>query len=337
MNKKLAFILSLVLLASILVALPVYAAEKSAGGNVTAEQYEKMVRETLDTMTMAYEQKELRKFMKLVSADFVGDDFLMYRAVRRDFRFFDNIDLSLNIDSFAVNRKGEAQVAVKYNRFVIANTDGRSYKDSGLTQMTFHIEDGQAKLYDMKFPIIFGLSEGMQIASGIVRTTETSQVLTLDRRGSVNVLPFRDAVRATNSVSVTSGTFSLISNGAIYDNFTFATRTKTSAASFIGDIANGGAALVFNGTEYQELSPGMFDFTTSVPTGGYTTAPTFVMLLTAVGSPPTIISIAGKVYALHLTSGKYALIEITSVSGPTGGYTTVTFRYKYQPSGSNTF
>lgn len=338
MNKKLAFILSLVLTASMLIVLPAGAAEKPAPQpTVTAQQYEQMVRESLGAMAAAYEQRDLRQFMKLVSPDFVGDDFLMYRAVRRDFRYFDNIDLQLNIDGFAVNRKGDAQVAVKYNRSVISNKDGRVYTDRGLTQLTFRVENGQAKLYDMKFPLIFGLSEGLQVASGIVRTAETSNVLVMDRRGNVRVLPFRDAVSATNSNSVSSGTVTLTSNGSSSEGFDFSTLTKTHSLSLIPSGNVGvfylGELAFQNAYVYYGLPPNSFDTTSAAPDPAsvtYNGPPNVVPLFGAITPAP------GAVYALQLSTGKFALVEIRSYS-VTGLSATVVIRYKYQPSGSRSF
>ena len=60
---------------------------------------------------------------------------------------------------------------------------------------------------------------------------------------------------------------------------------------------------------------------TQAPESGYTT-------------PQPLQLTAGHAYAFQLTSGKYAIIVVKSVGGSP---VTMTFDYKYQPSGSRTF
>ncbi len=144
MGKKIIVLLALVLLANLLPLTGRAADAPALPQGPSARQHERMVGDTLAALADAYVHEDLRSFMSLVSPDFAGDDFMLYRAVRRDFRFFDNIDLRLDIDGFAIDRNGLAQVTVRYNRSVIANKDGRSYKDSGLSQLAFHMHDGRA-------------------------------------------------------------------------------------------------------------------------------------------------------------------------------------------------
>lgn len=332
MSKKLVFILSLILLASMLFVLPASAAQVSTPQqDLSPYHYEQMVRDTLTALATAYEQKDLRAFMNLVSPDFAGDDFLLYRAVRRDFRFFDNIDLRLDVDGFAIDRKGRAQVTVKYNRSVIANKDSRSYKDSGLTQMTYQSDAGQIKLYDMKFPLIFGLSEGLQVASGVVRTTETSNVLVVDRRGNVNVVPFREALEAANNNSVVRGITSLRADATGMDNWSFADNRKSRSMTLQGDFAIESFLMFKAGTKWLKL-PASTDFAslTQVPNPATTTYNTTTI---TPGSP-----VIGDVYALQLASGKFAVIEIRDYqASAVGGSWTAVVRYQYQPSGSRNF
>lgn len=314
-----------------LFALPAGAAGAAAlQTDISPARYEEMVKDTLAAMERAYEQEQLRKFMDLVSPDFSGDDFLIYRAVRRDFRFFDDIKLYLYLDSFSVDAKGRAQAAVKYNRSVIANKDSRSYKDSGLTQMTFVIEDGKAKLYDMKFPMIFGLSEGLQLTTGIVRTAETSRVMVVDRRGNVYVLPFREAMDIANGTSVLRGMMYLSSTAGAIQGVSLADNAKVTGGTLQGDFGwdTSGYLILKPGTRYLALPDWSFDSTNQAPDpamGIYSSGP--------MGAP----ALPGWTFALQLAgSNKFAIIEIQSVSTDMVT-TTGVIRYKYQPSGSRFF
>lgn len=332
MAKKKLWLVSCLLLVNLLLGLPAAAAEELAPQpNISRFFYEQMVKDTLAMMKTAYEQKQLRPFMKFVSQDFTGDDFLLYRAVRRDFRFFDDIKLYLYVDSFSIDTKGRAQVAVKYNRNVIANKDSRSHRDSGLTQMTFIIEDGQAKLYDMKFPMIFGLSEGVQITTGIVRTAETGNVIAMDRRGNVSVKSFKDALDIANGTSVRRGMVHLSSSAGSIQSFSLEDNMKVTGASLQGDFGWGptgpGYIDVQPGTRYIVLPDWSFDSTNEAPD------PAMVMYNTGpIGSP----AYPGQTLALELSGGgKFAIIEVQSVTGTTDVNGTI--RFKYQPSGSRFF
>ena len=292
--------------------------------NLTSAQYQQMVKDTLAELAANYQQEDLRGFMKLVSSAFVGDDYLLYRAVRRDFRFFDDIVLRVDIDGFAVDPKGRAQVTVKYNRAVIANKDSRPYRDSGLTQLTFTLEDGRAKLYDMKFPMIFGLSEGLQVASGVVRSAETAMVIVIDRRGNVYLLPFQDAVAAADGNSVVRGIVTLQTDGAGMDCFSFADNRKIRSITLQGDFAVGPNLMFKHGTKWLRLITG-FDSVNRAPDPA-----------TYLAEPSTSVA-AGEVYALRLANGKFAVMEIRAFYQPGGDAWTTIVRYKYQPSGSRSF
>lgn len=322
--------LRILLTALLIIGLLVLPAGANAAEGITTIQYEALVRESLNSLGQAYEQKDLRAFMNLVSPNFVADDFLMYRAVRRDFRYFDSIRLRLYVDNIAVDSKGRAQVALRYIRNVIAAKDSMTYRDSGLTQVTLHIVDGRAKLLDMKFPLIFGLSEGLQVASGVVRTAETERVIVVDRRGNVSEKPFREALDAANGNSVVTGTKTLV------------TQTKTQSWSFVDSAVQEGSGIIFDGdvaffdvflyfasnVKHKKLSTTFAD-TTQAPETGYSSA-------------SSEMPVIGDVYALQITESgalKYAVFEILDYSFTAGTPHTIrgTIKYKYQPTGSRSF
>ena len=94
--------------------------------------------EKLVALTTAYQQERLNDFMKLVSPDFAGDDFMLNRALRRDFQAFDNINLRLSVNTITVDPKGRAQVLLNYTRSVISLRDGKTYTDRGTTSQVAH-------------------------------------------------------------------------------------------------------------------------------------------------------------------------------------------------------
>ena len=94
--------------------------------------------EKLVALTTAYQQERLNDFMKLVSPDFAGDDFMLNRALRRDFQAFDNINMRLSVNTITVAPKGRAQVLQNYTRSVISLRDGKTYTDRGTTSQVAH-------------------------------------------------------------------------------------------------------------------------------------------------------------------------------------------------------
>ncbi len=299
--------------------------------------YQQLVRNALSDVAAAYQQKSLRDFMQNVSPDFLGDDYLLDRALRRDFLNFDYISLRFNVNSIQTDARGRAQVYVRYNRTVRAQKDGVTYSDHGVTQFTFHLKDGKVKLYDVKYPVIFGVSEASMLATGEVRTAENVNILAVSRRGEVSVLPYNDARNLSDQSAVKRGTgirlqfsnaplivqgWSFADNRRTYPNayhtvegdFTFTTQWINLAPGTSFRLL--GAADVADVTEVPDPSIHPYDTSDDLP------------------APPDVLPTGvGNVYALKLSSGKYAVIKIVSYTH----LSEFVFDYKYQPSGSRRF
>ncbi len=168
---------------------------QDSGTPIDRRVLEERAGQSLDVLVDSYRQKNHSAFMTCVAPDFRGDSSVIDQAVRRDFLLLDDIDLRYSVVSVSV---GEDRVGmtVSYQRRVIAAKDGKSYKDSGLTQLLFVSYDGQLRLFSMRYPLLFGLSDARSlVAGGIVASPENAEVLTIDRQGAAAVVPFRQALQ----------------------------------------------------------------------------------------------------------------------------------------------
>ena len=154
---------------------------------VTDQKMGDTVKEALDAMIQAYKDEDARKFMSYVSEDFAGDDTILDRAIRKDFTFFDNIELTYSLSSIA-SGTGKVYVTIFYNRFLTSTKDGNNYKDTGTTEFVFKITESGPKVFSMKNPLIFGLSEAEDVATGSI-TVGNTQVINLNPNGTVTVGP----------------------------------------------------------------------------------------------------------------------------------------------------
>lgn len=307
--------------------------------------YQQQVRETLAALVANYQQENLSGFMRTVSPNFLGDDFLLDRALRKDFRNFDNINLRLAINSINTDARGRAQVYVHFNRSVTAQKDGRMYSDHGIAQFTFHLHNGKVKLYDMKYPILFGVSEASLLATGEVRSAENANLLTVNRRGEVSVLPYNEAKAVSEQSGVKRGTnirliFSsdMAAPGSLRSQgWSFADNRRTEVSSY-HDI-DGDFVLRIQwldlrpGTSYRQLSATDVSEVSEVPDP---LAYPYISNNELPPSPDLLDAVIGKVFALKLSTGKYAVIKIVDYTFMHGAVE-MYFDYKYQPSGSRSF
>lgn len=229
---------------------------------------------------------------------------------------------------------------------VISTKTGKSYTDRGTTEFVFKIGDKGPKVYSMKFPLIFGLSDAGNVATGVVRTVSQDKVLVVDDKGNVDTKPLDEAVKIMKEESISevqSGTFTLetkeISQGILRFmhcfGFVFEDNIRTDGIppAYGGTYDNYDVYLEINllflnsGVSAVDLGIKNINDIKEVPATGYTSQPIPVQ-----GN-------IGRAYALKLANGKYAIIEIVSFtlisSSPL--HTKATFRYKYQPDGSRKF
>ncbi len=186
---------------------------------VSDEDPWKEVKKALDEMFLAYKTEKIKKFMAYVSNDFLGDSVMLERAVRDDFNALSNIRMRYVINNISAGSKGRIFVSIKYNRMVFVNKTGASSTDSGNTEMGFENKEGKLQLYSMKRPLIFGLSDPDNIATGTVVGGTTGLVIT--NTGEV----------ATNNTTI-NVTVSNPSRTTQTANYTFATNAIQFAAGF---------------------------------------------------------------------------------------------------------
>ncbi len=152
------------------------------------------VREALQKLVDAYCQENPSAFMALVSDDFAGDAVLLDRAIRKDFTAFDQIDLRFNISSVASGAKGRIYVSLLYNRFMLSARSGASFTDKGTTEFVFEQKDDGLLVWSMKNPLIFGLSDAGNVATGTVYTGGNENIIVVDEAGNVRQVPFEEGI-----------------------------------------------------------------------------------------------------------------------------------------------
>jgi hypothetical protein len=148
-----------------------------------------VVREVADKLIEAYEGERTKDFMACVSERFAGDDTTLDRALRRDFSMFDQMDLKYAITSIASGPKGRLHATIFYERLVIATSTGVTYSDSGTTELAFEMGDNGPLLYSMKKPVLFGVSDQDEVATGAVILGMNSKVLQVLENGTIQLGP----------------------------------------------------------------------------------------------------------------------------------------------------
>lgn len=132
---------------------------------ISEENITSKIKEVLDDMFKAYSEENLSKFMSYVSDDFAGDKDFLELAVKKDFNSLNNIKMYYSINSIASGLKGVA-VSITYNRSFLSSKSGQITSDNGITEMVFKLNENKPLLYSMKKPLLFGLSDADNVATG---------------------------------------------------------------------------------------------------------------------------------------------------------------------------
>lgn len=132
---------------------------------ISQENFKAKITETLNAIFEAYNLENQAKFMSYVSDNFAGDKDFLELAIKKDFNALSDIKLRYSINNFAVG-SGKVYVSLTYNRMFFINKTGQSSTDGGITEMVFEIKDGKPMLYSMKKPLLFGLSDANNVATG---------------------------------------------------------------------------------------------------------------------------------------------------------------------------
>ncbi len=258
------------------------------------------VKEALDSMVEAYKEESISRFMAFVSEDFTGDKTVLDRAVRTDFQAYDNLELRFNFNNVSVNEKGMIAVSLNYSRMMTSISTGKTNKDTGTTEFVFILGENGPQIYNMKTPLIFGISDPSGVATG---SAQTNIAMTYDYAGAFKYFEsfsFPDEL-VTKEPWASPPTINPNISGefAIYgDSHHLTTRADVS---------------------YQDMGTMSLDDLAAAPAAGYTCL-----------YNTSIFMAENHVYVFKLAGGAYGAIEIKSLEIPK-----TTLRYKYSPNGRN--
>jgi hypothetical protein len=270
-----------------------------------------VVRDALDRMIDAYQREMPAQFMALVADDFAADKVILDRAVRKDFTAFDNIGIRYTLNNVASDATGKVYASLSYSRMVTSTRTGRSFSDKGTTDFTFKVGDKGLKIFSMKIPLIFGLSDASNVATGTVNAPSSDPILLVDSRGNVSMVPFNLALQAINNGSTSPGTPLDLSP---MEGFIFISATKVPEFASWDILFFPPNLQLRANVLYLPILGQHIDSIFSVPASGYL-------------NPGAGISITGQsntAIALQIPGGKYAVVEW---SGTAGGV--LKMKYKY--------
>lgn len=297
-----------------------------------------LIRQALDDLMAAYMAEDPARFMALVSEDFAADPTVLDRAIRKDFSLFDNIDLRHTLNNVTA-ANGKIYAGFTFSRKLTSTRSGQTLTGKGSSEFIFTLGEKGPLVSSMKNPLIFGLSDASNVATGTVNTGSNDPVIVVTSSGDVITQPFADAIETinndgvvqTSSDSVESGSFTLDNSGACHQpGFAFPSQEVT--CTWTGDI-NLEINLMFikSGIGIQSLGSGGINSFNQAPAGGYAISDGTGLSGFIVGDN------IGTTYALQLLDGKYALLEVVSYTDFGNATTRSTYRYKYQPDGSRNF
>lgn len=294
-----------------------------------------IVKEALDSLIDAYQRHDAKTFMSLVSEDFAGDMTNLDRAIRKDFSSFDNISLRYTLNNVSSDSRG-ISVSLSFSRNLISTKSGQSLKDKGITEFVFKLGEKGAKVFSMKNPLIFGITDASNVATGTVKPITPDPIIVVDNKGNAKTVSpdvFEKIVNNDGDVpsaTVEKGGRTLIATGHPPVGFSFVDGQVIAAA---GDfmITGGGHSFAYGflgaGVAVVDLGSVVIGTVTEAPATGY-------------ASGTGLNFVEGRTYAFKLANGKYGLMEVKSATEDwSGAGLTITMRfdYKYQPSGVRQF
>ena len=156
---------------------------------VSNSDIDTIIRQALDRMIQSYQDEDSRSFMAYVDDDFAGDYVLLDRAIRKDFTAFDALNINYTLNNVISGANGKVFVTFTFNRQVTSSRSGETLVDQGLTEFIFKLTTGKARVVAMKNPLIFGLSDAGEIATGTVNSNENDETLRIGRDGGLYIGP----------------------------------------------------------------------------------------------------------------------------------------------------
>jgi hypothetical protein len=205
-------------------------------------------------------------------------------------------------------------VSLNYNRSVISTKSGEMFSDHGATEFVFAMAKDIPKLVRVKNPLLFGLSDASNIATGTINSGTNDPVLLVDEYGDAQMKPFREAIEIieggnqfntlqTGTITVANGTNNIAGYLFIYTN---ATPNELNAPA---------------GSNVKQQGTTDIDTISSVTVTGADN--NFIMI-----NP----NASQNSYAIKFSDGKYMLIQHTA-----GNQLGSTIKYRFQPNGTSSF
>jgi hypothetical protein len=297
------------------------------------------IRRALEAMARAYMDESRRSFMVWIDQDFLTDKMTLERAIGKDFSAFDNLQLQLTIDQVTPGKFGQATVLVNFNRSLIGTKSGQNFKDRGKTRFAFRLHGEGVQCYSMSHPLIFGLSDAVNVGSDVIQGGNDEVISISD--GDISVITIGDAIQIWTGSDTGSqaGRVTLRwSEEAAdpadwwFESFNFEDRMKereTQIAPFIqGNFCAVGSSFTFNlkaNTQYVIDPPGVssLDDLRVAPDSGYFGQALF-----------PLYDEGYRVIVFKLGGTKYAALEILDMVIDAGGKSgRIVFKYKYTARG----
>jgi hypothetical protein len=305
--------------------------------SVIDENINQIIRETLDNLFKAYENEESNLFMTYVSPDFAGDEAVLDTAIRKDFNAFDYVKIDYFINNISRDPAGKVFLSLHYNRTVVSTKSGQTYADNGNTELIFKNEGGKFKLFSMKNPLMFGLSDAGNVATGTIQSTNNDPIILVNNSGNVDEKPFKEAIDIIEGESDNSDSNISIESVTLDNNdaYAFDSMTKVNPHYFHADIS---FTVDFMGDTTPRMAPyhgggsfkplgacNLYSINSVDPFGsaGYTAGEITDLTVGNCFVIPT--GFAGEPHT-------YTVIKIISV-----GASSINLQYKYQPNGTNSF
>lgn len=148
------------------VLLPCQACMATSGATTQAKsvvpvfEQQAQVRSALDKLIDACQSKNLRLLMSQFSEGYTGDADNLETTVRNDFSQFNNISIRYTVNNITPDANAEkVAMGVTFTRTHQVVKTGIVKTVTGQTELIFKKEDGEYRLYNMKKPLLFGLSE----------------------------------------------------------------------------------------------------------------------------------------------------------------------------------
>lgn len=117
----------------------------------------KVVRQALDRLVAAYEEKNGPRFVELVSERYAGETVVFFDTVmRRDFDTYDNLTLRYAVSNITFDDSGKVFVAIIFTRDWTETETANARSETGETTIVFIRENGTYKLYSQNRPLLFG-------------------------------------------------------------------------------------------------------------------------------------------------------------------------------------